>query len=131
MVRKRPITLSNGGVAQTRWAVINQATSAGYEIAPGANDGVADDFAKFDLAVQRYHSSEDVDQMPANADNDHVSDFIDGEDTFGQDVVVWYVAHLFHDIADKGRDWHEMGPNLVPLQVPRTPLPSPNGTPIS
>jgi len=67
----------------------------------------------------------------------NVTDFINGEGVDGQDVVVWYVGHLFHDISDHGRDWHETGPNLVPVQLTMTaagnptvriiaPIPDPN-----
>jgi hypothetical protein len=130
MSRKITIVGEKGRVDQTRWAVVNQGTRTGYEIVPGANDGAADDFSRFDFAVQRYHDTEDLDHMAATAEDDHMADFTNGEDTFGQDVVVWYVAHLFHDITDKGRDWHETGPNLNPIRVPLTPVAPPNGGPI-
>jgi len=127
----------DGSADRTSWAVVNKATRSGYQIIPGVNDGVVDTFSRFDLAVELYHPWEDLPGTLGNAQDDHVTDFINGEGVDGQDVVVWYVGHLFHDISDHGRDWHETGPNLVPVQLTMTaagnptvriiaPIPNPN-----
>jgi hypothetical protein len=128
-----PITVETARTKQvfpdrTSWAVIDKAplgagtlTLSGYQIIPGDNDGVADDFSRFDLAAELYHPWEDLPGTLGDKNNDHVADFINGESVDGQHVVLWYAAHLFHDISDKGRDWHEAGPTLIPVQLIATP----------
>jgi hypothetical protein len=114
------------GTEKTSLAIINKTTRSGYQIILGDNDGVSDNFARFDLMVQLYHRSEDLRGTLGTAQNDQVANFTDGENVDGQDVVVWYVAHLFHNISDKGREWHEAGPWLIPIQLDaQLPLGSP------
>ncbi|WP_157651877.1 hypothetical protein [Burkholderia ubonensis] len=121
---KQEFLRPDGSTDGTSWAVIDKDTGSGYQISPGENDGVADAFSAFDLAVERYHGWED--DLPcriASAQNDQVADLINGESVDGEDVVVWYVGHLFHDVSDIGRDWHETGARLIPIQLS---VPPPN-----
>jgi Cu2+-containing amine oxidase len=83
------------------WRVRDLKTNRGYEIIPGAEDGHADDFAVADLWFLRYHPNETNDGgVPLGgsieADQVHVSKYLNKEDIHGQDVVVWYRAGHYH-----------------------------------
>jgi hypothetical protein len=96
------------------WLVRNRSTHRGVWITPGPNDGHADDFfCRADLAVRRYRSQED-EPWPFGACGGLGYD--EDEGVVGTDVVVWYVAHLFHDATHEKEgslgEWHECGPEM-------------------
>jgi hypothetical protein len=76
---KAVFTGPDGSQDRTSWAVINKETVSGYQIISGENDGVADNFSRFDLAVELYHHWEDLPGSLGNAHDDHVADFINGK----------------------------------------------------
>src|SRR5215207_4319981 len=98
-----------------RWQVGNSQTGDAYDLIPGANDGVADDFGRGDVWILRYNPNEIDDGVvaigpPYEADIDR---FLSGEEVRNQDVVVWYGAHFTHDVhEDIG---HVVGPVLRPV----------------
>jgi len=103
-----------------RWLVRNSASGHAVWIVPGPNDGTADSFSKADLAIRRYHHSED-EPWPFGAkgglgyDND--------EEVRGKDIVVWYIPHLSHSAHDEEKgslsEWIKGGPTLeiLPSQI--------------
>lgn len=97
------------------WAVLNKDSGRGYHLLPGPNDGTADAFSTSDLWLLRYHGSEDRHGRQGSAAADGLGAYLNGEDTDGQNLVVWYCGHLVHHVSDAGRDWHAVGPDLVPL----------------
>jgi hypothetical protein len=98
-----------------RWQIRNSQTGDAYDLIPGANDGVADDFGRGDVWILRYNNNEIDDGVvaigpPYEADIDR---FVNGEEVRNQDVVIWYGAHFTHDVhEDIG---HVVGPVLRPV----------------
>lgn len=101
---------------QRRWRVQDKTTGRGYEIRPGAHDGIADSWADSDVWALRYRGDEIDDGGAtggATGDAAHVSDYLTGEGINGADDVVWYrVGHRHEGVASC--DPME-GPTLVPI----------------
>ena len=95
--------------------VLDTKTGRGYEIAPGPFDGESDDFSSEDFWVFRYHDNEDRRGAIGTPSDDQLFPMINNEPTGGQDVVVWYVAHLNHEAAEGGDEWHVCGPIIKPF----------------
>src|ERR671921_48956 len=100
-----------------RWQVRNTQTGNAYNLIPGADDGVADDFARGDVWILRFRETEIDDGVvaigpPFAADIDR---FVNGEDVSNQDVVVWYAAHFTHDVGEEEAHRHYVGPTLRPV----------------
>jgi hypothetical protein len=107
-----------------KWRVENVSTGEGYEIIPGASDGLAAQspdapFGKGDLWFLRYRSTEIDDGAvaigpPYEAGMDS---WVNGESLNGEDVVVWYGAHFTHDVQHEkpGHFGHIVGPDLKPV----------------
>ena len=99
------------------WAIMDKSTGRGYMIRTGPNDGVADSYSQSDLWVLRYHSSEDKSGRQGDRWNDRMQDYLNYEDTDGQDLVLWYCSHLYHNAEhDEGDEWHFAGPDLYPFR---------------
>jgi hypothetical protein len=101
-----------------KWEIKNGSTDERYTLIPGANDGVADSFAKGDVWILRYHGSELDDGAvalgpPYEAGIDR---FVNGELIEKQDVVVWYAAHFTHIVSPEMTGSHIVGPDLVPFR---------------
>lgn len=101
--------------SQTSWAVMDKESERGYHIIPGPYDGQADTFSNRDLWLLRYRGSEDKHGRQGSAYSDGLSAYLNGENVDGQDVVVWYCGHLFHEAHEGGDEWHHIGPNLIPF----------------
>jgi hypothetical protein len=97
------------------WAVMDLQSQRGYHLLPGPNDETADWFSTRDLWVLRYHGTEDKYGQQGSASDDGLSAYVNGEDVYGKDAVLWYCAHLHHHAAEGGDDWHSAGPNLAPF----------------
>jgi len=107
-----------------RWRVMNTVSGEGYDIVPGAQDGVATaspdwPFPRGDVWIVRYHSNEIDDGViavgpPYEAGLDT---FVNGEPIKNQDVVLWYVAHFTHDVTAEppGTFGEIVGPDLSPI----------------
>jgi len=104
-----------------RWRVENVGSRNAYEIVPGPNDGRAasspdSPFPRGDVWVLRYHGNELDDGVnhtgpPCEAE---IGGFVNGEAVDRQDVVMWYAAHVTHDVAAEppGTFGHIAGPEL-------------------
>jgi len=108
-----------------RWQIRNPQTGDAYDLIPGANDRVADDFARGDVWVLRFNDNQvddGISAAPSQAGDPQanapiaINRFINGEDVSGQDVVVWYAAHFVHDVGENGHVSHIVGPVLRPVQ---------------
>jgi Cu2+-containing amine oxidase len=99
------------------WAILNKGGDyRGYMIIPGPNDTSADAFSSGDLWVLRYHGVEDQHGRQGSSTNDGMAALLNGEPTDGQDLVLWYCAHLNHEAADGAAEVHSVGPNLIPFR---------------
>jgi hypothetical protein len=96
------------------WAVLDKSSGRGYQLIPGS-DGTADAFSNRDLRVLRYHGAEDRNGRQGSASSDGLDAYLNNEDVNGQDLVIWYTAHLFHQAAHGGDDWHGVGPDFAPF----------------
>jgi Cu2+-containing amine oxidase len=107
-----------------RWQVRNTQTGDAYDLIPGPDDGVADDFGRADVWILRFNEGEVDDGISAapsqtgssqrNAPAD-IGRFNNGEAIRNQDVVVWYAAHFTHDVHEQ-EVGHIVGPVLRPAQ---------------
>jgi Cu2+-containing amine oxidase len=99
------------------WAILNKGGSyPGYMIIPGPTDTTADAFSTGDLWVLRYHGAEDQHGRQGSAYDDVMAPLLNFEPTDGQDLVLWYCAHLNHEAADGAAEVHSVGPNLIPFR---------------
>jgi hypothetical protein len=108
-----------------RWQVRNAQTGDAYDLIPGANDNVADAFARGDLWVLRFNDGQvddGISAAPSQAGESQanapiaINRFVNGESTLNQDVVVWYAAHFTHDVHEEEEASHIVGPTLRPIQ---------------
>jgi hypothetical protein len=104
-----------------KWRIENAATGEGYTLVPGSNDGVADSYARGDVWILRYHGSELDDghnqtSGPPGVTEADLDQFVNGEVVLNSDVVVWYAAHITHDVGAEppGTFGHWCGPDLQP-----------------
>ena len=100
------------------WRVSNAGTREGYDLIPGANDGVADSYGLGDVWVLRYHGNELDDGQGFTTDAAQSIAKLDkfkspAESVANSDVVLWYAAHFRHDLAHESGDWR--GPLLRPV----------------
>jgi Copper amine oxidase, enzyme domain len=107
-----------------KWRVENSATGEGYEVIPGPDDGVATaspdwPFPRGDVWILRYRGTELDDGVVATGPpyEAGLDGFQNGEPINNQDVVIWYAAHVTHDIAAEppGTFGHVVGPDLTPV----------------
>jgi hypothetical protein len=113
----RPITSENShtrlGISKFR--VLNTTSRRGYEVLPGPNDGEGDSFSAEDFWVHRFHPEEDRRGALGSETDDQLVTLNTGESTDQTDIVLWYCAHLSHEAAEGGDEWHACGPILVPF----------------
>lgn len=114
-VKNPEITRRKNPSSQRSWAVMDLDSNRGFHILPGPDDGKADAFSTSDLWVLRYRGSEDRNGQQGSAGADGLGSYLNGESVAGQDVVVWYCAHMFHHAEHGGDDWHAAGPDLAPF----------------
>ncbi len=112
---------------QRKWRVADAATGSGYEIIPGADDGVATQtpdwpFSQGDVWILRYRGNElddgvNVTGGPASLLQAHLGNWVNGEHILNRDVVIWYAGHAVHDAAHEqpGHFGHVVGPDLRPF----------------
>jgi copper amine oxidase-like protein len=104
-----------------RWRIIDKSTGLGYEIIPGTEDGVADDWGAADLWALRYKENKEHDDGGfrsgrVDGARAHLNEFLDDESIDGQDVVTWYHAGHLHLGGLKAHcDPMMMGPTLKPV----------------
>jgi Cu2+-containing amine oxidase len=107
-----------------RWQVRNTQTGDAYNLIPGEDDGIADDFGRADLWVLRFREGEiddGISAAPSQAGQTQqnapaqIDRFWNEEDVSDQDVVVWYAAHFTHDVGEDEEHAHYVGPTLRPV----------------
>ncbi|MFX0579371.1 hypothetical protein [Nocardia nepalensis] len=108
----RTVELSTIHIGDNRWAVLKKGTNRGYLIDKGPFDGASDWFSRMDVAITLYHGPEDLRGALGTSNDDQLWQHVNGENVDGQDVVMWYVAHLRHEAHDGGDEWHVCGPIL-------------------
>jgi hypothetical protein len=108
-----------------KWLVENTRTGEGYEIVPGAADGVASampdwPFGRGDVWILRYRSSELDDGVVAVGPpyEAQLDNWVNGEAISDHDVVVWYAGHFTHDLSheEPAQHGHVLGPHLRPMK---------------
>jgi hypothetical protein len=74
----------------------------------------SDSFSTKDVGVRRYHKNENHGWAFAASSN---LGFLNGENVRDQDLVLWWVGHLFHDridgVDEDGLVWHWSGPVII------------------
>lgn len=91
------------------WYVHNEKTGRGAWITPGPDDGHPDGFSGIDMAVRLFHTSEETNPWQFGTNG---LGFLNNEDVGDSDVVLWYVAHMFHRASEGGDHWHSCGPTI-------------------
>ncbi len=108
------------------WRVRHHKRAAAYEIIPGENDGVGDEFSGPDLYAFLFKAKgrqiDDKHRMISDAKAE-ILPWKNKEKILKEDVVVWYVAHFVHDVNETGPaslDDHSIayGPTLRPVDWP-------------
>lgn len=104
-----------------KWRIQNSATGEAYDVIPGHDDGVAATspdwpFPQGDVWFTRYRGSEiDTGVIATGPPYEaNIGTFVNGEPIENRDVVVWYGAHVTHDITAEppGTHGHIAGPDL-------------------
>jgi hypothetical protein len=85
-----------------RWVVRNELTRNQAWIFPTADAG-ADGFSSMDIAVRRFHRSEE--SNPWQFDKGELG-FHDNESISNADIVFWYMGHMFHKVGDHDNHFH-------------------------
>jgi hypothetical protein len=97
------------------WRVRDKVTGRGYLVIPGPTDGVADAWAVADVWALLYRFGEIDDGGATSGPNGnaaHMSNYVNGENINGRDVVLW--AHAMNRHAT-GIGCHFVGPTLKPF----------------
>ena len=96
------------------WTVENLLSGELVAIRPGANDGIADTYARGDAWFLRYRSTELDDGRNSTGSNTeaNLDAFVNGESIAEQDVVMWYTGHFYHVYAG-GETGHLVGPDII------------------
>jgi len=104
------------------WKVQSSSTGEAYTLVPGADDGIADTYAKADawglVGKGAAELDDGINCTTCAASTIQIDTFIGPEAlTASSDVVVWYGVHFDHDINDETlaeEPHHMLGPDLVP-----------------
>ncbi len=96
------------------WTVENLLSNELVTVRPGANDGIADTYARGDAWFLRYRSTELDDGRNSTGSNTeaNLDAFVNGESIDEQDVVMWYTGHFYHVYAG-GETGHLVGPDII------------------
>ena len=104
------------------WRVKNSVSGEAYDIIPGPDDGAATaspdwPFPRGDVWILKYRASEIDDGAVLTSDEAALDAFADGEPINNQDVVIWYAAHVTHEVGAEppGTFGHIAGPTLKPV----------------
>ena len=116
--RPIPIEASHYKVSDSKvWAVLRKGGNLGYMLEPGEFDRWPDSFSRFDVWILAYHGAEDLSGRlgTPGGEDDELWRHLNAENIDGQDVVLWYCAHLSHLASHGGDEWHVCGPILRPF----------------
>lgn len=109
------------------WSIQDTITGEEVVLTPSIDDGTADSFAPWDIAVRRAKEAE-MGPWVYGAYGEIGSLFFEQEPIVGTDLVVWYVSHMRH-LASEGEDlWHASGPTIQVVNV-NSPDPDPDPEP--
>ncbi len=111
---KRGVEFNDLKANSSQWKVKDTVSGTEVLIIPSADDGEPSDFSKWDLAVRAYDPVE-TGRWQAGAYGEIGELFNDAENINGEDLVVWYVAHLAHSAAEGSEIWHASGPRIQVL----------------
>ena len=105
-----------------KWRIKKQQTDKGYEIIPGSNDGIADNFGKGDIWFLRNRPNQFDDGIEAIGPpyEAQIDNFVNNERIKNEDIVVWYGAHFTHITThdhDDDATGHIVGPDLIPINL--------------
>jgi Copper amine oxidase, enzyme domain len=92
------------------WFVRDAQTLLGALVRPGPNDGPRDAFSNINAAVRRYRSSEVGPWPPWAFGASGELGYNNGENVVSKDNILWYVAHLWHEVAEGHDEYHSVGP---------------------
>lgn len=107
-----------------KWQVRNTQTGDAYNLIPGPEDGVANNFARGDVWILRFNEGQiddGISAAPSQAGDPQanaparINRFVDGEGVANADVVLWYAAHFTHDLHEE-EVGHIVGPTLRPAR---------------
>jgi hypothetical protein len=104
-----------------KWRVIDRATGTGYEISPGPEDGVADDWGVADVWALHFNEEGEYDdggfrRGQVDGARAHLNDYVDSEKIDGEDVVFWYhTGHMHIGGTSANCDALLIGPTLKPI----------------
>jgi hypothetical protein len=112
---------NNDPTKHRKWRVVDKSTGDGYEVTPGVEDGVADDWGVADMWALHFKGPREYDdggrrkgQLDGN--RAHLNDYLDGEKIDGADVVMWYhTGHMHHGGLASNCDPMLIGPTLKPI----------------
>lgn len=100
-----------------RWVIRNTITGAGYTVLPGKEDGFASTYARGDVWVLFYRSTELDDGRNSTGTNTEadLDKFINGESVENKDVVLWYRGGFDHAPGsnESNPPRHSEGPEVV------------------
>ncbi|MDQ3666534.1 MAG: hypothetical protein M3410_08130 [Acidobacteriota bacterium] len=88
--------------ANKTWIIRNERTGNQIWVFPTTDAG-ADGFSTMNVAVRRYHPSEETNPWPFDKGE---LGFHENEDVSNADVVFWYIGHLFHRSGDHDDHFH-------------------------
>lgn len=106
-----------------RWVIRNTATGEGYTVLPGEHDGSANTYARGDVWVLAFRSTELDDGRNSTGTNTEadLDRFVNSESVENRDIVLWYRGGFLHttDLNESNppRDHDgpaEVGPDLIP-----------------
>lgn len=116
-LRRETAIIRQTGV-ETRWRVRQSNKLVGYEIIPGPNDGVGDEYSREDQYVLRSRAKEIDDghcSVVFNTEAD-IARYVRRESVVNTPPTIWYAAHFRHSVEEDG-DAHTVviGPTLQPF----------------
>ncbi len=125
VLQRREIGFFRDPKIERRWRVRNwKKRTTGYEIIPGAEDGVGDDYSGDDQFALLYNRNQIDDRhcdVTYNTEQG-IWGYLNNAPINNRDLVVWYAAHFSHNVHEDG-DAHAVaiGPTLQPFGWPLPP----------
>lgn len=113
----------------SQWTVKDKVSGTEVLIIPSTDDGEPSEFSQWDLAARAYDPSE-TGRWQAGAYGEIGQLFNESEPINGEDLVVWYVAHLAHSTAEGSEIWHASGPRIQVLSAQSTSVESAAAVPV-
>lgn len=106
------------------WTIKDKVSGDSVTLTPSADDGVFDNFSKWDVAGRRHVSSE-IGRWTNGARGEIGELYNNSQSIDGEDIVFWYVTHLRHLSSEGSALWHASGPTLTINSSTPAPTPTP------